>query len=395
MPDGTPVLVGVIRDITELRRMQEQLKESDEQRLKAIMDHCGMPVYIKDLDGRYLQLNRSFLELGDFDESALLGKTDYDIFAPRYADAFRENDLQVQRQRSAMEFEEVAPQADGDHTYVTVKFPLYDAVGQLYAICGISTDVTERKRMEAKLLRYTHELERSNQELDDFAYIASHDLKEPLRGLFNHASFLMEDYTDKLDEDGVHRLQRLSQLCQRMENLVNDLLYFSRLGRTQLAIQEVNLNAVVDEITQMMESTLKERKAKIVVPRELPRMTCDRPRMTEVFRNLITNAVKYNDKKAPKVEIGFLDEPDMAGGRAATVFYVKDNGLGIDPGFHQEIFRIFKRLQPAGSGEVSGTGVGLTFVKKIVERHGGRIWLESQPGKGSSFFFTILQGDAA
>jgi signal transduction histidine kinase len=248
------------------------------------------------------------------------------------------------------------------------------------------------RRSAAKERAYINELERSNQELDDFAYIASHDLKEPLRGLFNHASFLLEDYKDKIDDDGVRRLNRLGQLCQRMERLINDLMYFSRLGRADLAMQETDPNAVIVEIRQMMETVLSERRTRIIVPRTLPRIVCDRTRVTEVFRNLITNAVKYNDKTERVVEIGFLESVNTKERTEKSVFYVRDNGVGIASEFHQEIFRIFKRLQNASDGQETGTGVGLTFVKKIVERHGGRIWLESESGKGTVFYFSLNCG---
>jgi signal transduction histidine kinase len=246
------------------------------------------------------------------------------------------------------------------------------------------------RRLAAKEVAYRSDLERSNQDLDDFAHIASHDLKEPLRGLFNHASFLLEDYKDKIDEDGVRRLTRIGQLCQRMERLINDLMYFSRLGRADLAVRETDPNAVIVEIRQMMQTLLSERNARIVVPRTLPQIVCDKTRVTEVFRNLITNAVKYNDKTEPLVEIGFLDSAaDTEERNERNVFYVKDNGIGIDPEFHQEIFRIFKRLQNASDASDTGTGVGLTFVKKIVERHGGRVWLKSESGKGTIFYFSL------
>jgi signal transduction histidine kinase len=248
------------------------------------------------------------------------------------------------------------------------------------------------RRLAEKELAYIGDLERSNQELDDFAYIASHDLKEPLRGLANHASFLLEDYRDKIDEDGVRRLNRLGQLCQRMERLINDLMYFSRLGHADLAMRETDLNAVIVEIEQMMETLLVERHARIVVPFALPQIVCDKTRVTEIFRNLVTNAVKYNDKTEPIVEIGFVETLVTKERVEKNVFYVKDNGIGIDPGFHQEIFRIFRRLRSATDDPEAGTGVGLTFVKKIVERHGGCIWLESEPGKGAVFYFSLDHG---
>jgi light-regulated signal transduction histidine kinase (bacteriophytochrome) len=171
-------------------------------------------------------------------------------------------------------------------------------------------------------------------------------------------------------------------------------MYFSRLGRADLAIQAADPNAIVVEIQQMMETLLSERHARIVVPRALPLIVCDKTRLTEVFRNLITNAVKYNDKTERTVEIGFLETVNTKTGSEKNVFYVRDNGVGIDPEFHQEIFRIFKRLQNTPDGQEAGTGVGLTFVKKIVERHGGRIWLESESGKGTVFYFSLNCGPA-
>jgi len=265
-------------------------------------------------------------------------------------------------------------------------------VGLMLIMALAVVSILVMRRLADKEQAYLSELERSNQELDDFAYIASHDLKEPLRGLANHATFLLEDYKDRFDEDGVRRLTRLGQLCQRMERLINDLLYFSRLGRADLAVQETDPNAVIVEIQQMMETLLSERHARIVVPRVLPHIVCDRTRVIEVFRNLITNAVKYNDKPERLVEIGFLESVNTKEGSERNVFYVKDNGVGIDPEFHPEIFRIFKRLQNVPDGPDTGTGVGLTFVKKIIERHGGRIWLESEAGKGTVFYFSLNRG---
>lgn len=252
-------------------------------------------------------------------------------------------------------------------------------------------EATERKRQDAELARHVAALERSNKELDDFAYIASHDLKEPLRGLFNNARFLQDDYAEKLDQDGVDRLSRLSYLCQRMEQLINDLLYFSRLGRQDLAIHPTDLNAVIRDIQMMSETTLKERNVAIVLPRPLPSISCDETRITEVFRNLITNAAKYNDNAEKRIEIGHLPTLETAKGTANDVFYVRDNGIGIAAEFYEDIFRIFKRLN-AEDDDKKGTGVGLTFVRKIIERHGGRIWLDSVCGEGTTFYFTIGQG---
>lgn len=247
---------------------------------------------------------------------------------------------------------------------------------------GTIRDITERKEAEIAIADYVLKLKQSNQELDDFAYIASHDLKEPLRGLSNNALFLKEDYEEQLDDGAKKRLGRMSYLCERMERLVDDLLYFSRLGRQELAIQKTDLNDVINDIEMMTETVMKEQNAHIVIPEKLPTITCDLPRITELFRNLITNAIKYNDKDKKIIEIGTKQ------GDKQIVFYVRDNGIGIDQCFYDDVFRIFKRLNDEDDN-VKGTGVGLTFVKKIIERHKGRIWLESTLGEGTTFYFTL------
>lgn len=265
-----------------------------------------------------------------------------------------------------------------------------DEVGKLAEVLyAFQRKVEEVKRATEELQHYVAALERSNKELDDFAYIASHDLKEPLRGIHNHSCFLLEDNEKILDEESAKRLHRLVYLSQRMEQLVNDLLYFSRLGRHELALRETDVNTLIHDIEDTIDHFIKEHNGRIVLPKPLPTITCDAVRVTEVFRNLITNAMKYNDNEEKRVEIGWLESAkDRSGEPVAEVFYVKDNGKGIAPEFHEEVFRIFRRLH-ANKEKAEGTGVGLTFVKKIIERHGGHIWLESEPGKGSTFYFTL------
>lgn len=261
---------------------------------------------------------------------------------------------------------------------------------------GIVRDISERIRQEERLRTmvgqleaYTADLERSNQDLDEFAYIASHDLKEPLRGLHNHSRFLLEDYENQLDEDGVRRLNRLVRLSQRMEKLVNDLLYFSRIGRQQLAVKRTDINLVIKDVVGTLEVFLEERHAQVTTDGQLPEVVCDATRLTEVFRNLVTNAVKYNDKPEPLVTIGYLDHYAGKDGMVASdVFFVRDNGKGIAPEFYDDIFRIFKRLEKSQDSD-DGTGAGLTFVRKIIARHNGEIWLESELGAGTTFYFTL------
>lgn len=256
-------------------------------------------------------------------------------------------------------------------------------IGGRTGFVGTIRDISERRRSEEQVRRTLEALRKSNRELDEFAYIASHDLKEPLRGLSNNALFLKEDQGDRLDADGLRRLDRIGFLAARMEQLVDDLLYFSRLGRQDLAVGETDLNAVIAEIAEMIDAMHHDGPVRIRVEGTLPTIVCDRPRVAELFRNLISNAIKYNDK--PEKEIVIACAP-TADGRPE--FRVRDNGIGIEPRFHDEIFRIFKRLNSEDDA-VKGTGAGLTFVRKIVERHGGAIRVESAPGEGTSFLFTL------
>ena len=243
-------------------------------------------------------------------------------------------------------------------------------------------------RQADELAKINIELEQSNTELDAFAYIASHDLKEPLRGIHNYSNFLIEDYSSVLNEDGVSKLQTLVRLSQRMEDLINSLLHFSRLGRVELAIYRTNLNDVIQQVLDLLRARIEETGVNISIPRSLPIVECDRILVTEVFSNLISNAIKYSDRSDKWVEVGYLDPDSSLGDLEAPIFYVRDNGIGIKERFLDNIFRIFKRLH--GQNQYGGgTGAGLTIVKKIVERHGGRIWVDSTFGSGSTFYFTL------
>ncbi len=260
-------------------------------------------------------------------------------------------------------------------------------------------------RKAEELTRLNTELTRSNAELDSFAYIASHDLKEPLRGIHNYASFLIEDYEDKLDAEGVRKLHALQRLTQRMDTLIESLLHYSRVGRVDLAMRETDLNQLLVEALELLKPLIDEVQAEIRIPRPLPTIYCDSVRVREVFHNLISNALKYNTRDNRWVEIGYddtgsyidrlmvqqagirippLKQPDSL----PIVLYVQDNGIGIRDKHFEAIFRIFRRLH-ARDAFGGGTGSGLTIAKKIIERHGGHIWVESTYGEGSKFCFTL------
>ena len=253
-------------------------------------------------------------------------------------------------------------------------------------------------RKADELARVNKELTRSNVELDSFAYIASHDLKEPLRGIYNYSSFLIEDYGQTLDAEGVDKLNTLMRLTHRMEDLINSLLHYSRLGRSELQAQPVDLNQLVAGVFNVLEVSERDRQVQFNIPRSLPTVSCDRTLVSELFTNLIGNGIKYNQKPEKIIEIGYItpqENPKIVetlescfNSDLPIVFYVRDNGIGIREKHLESIFRIFKRLH--GRNKYGGgTGAGLTIAKKIVERHGGEIWVESVYPEGSTFYFTL------
>jgi len=253
------------------------------------------------------------------------------------------------------------------------------------AIVGIVLSKAE------ELAKINQELERSNRELASFAYAASHDLKEPLRGIYNFSTILIEDYAQILDEDGVDYLQTVLSLSVRMETLINSLLRLSQLGQTELHLQLTNLNELLNQVIDVITASRQEAQLNIHIPRTLPTVQCDPVLLNEVFTNLMINALKYNDKPEPLIEIGFItseESHNFPKNTSFPVFYVKDDGIGIQEHHYQTIFRLFKRLH-SQEKYGGGTGAGLAISKKIVELHSGQIWVESSIGNGSTFYFTL------
>lgn len=234
------------------------------------------------------------------------------------------------------------------------------------------------------------DLERSHAELDSFAYVASHDLKEPLRGIHNYAEMLRVDYAGKLDKEGDAKLATLSRLSTRMDQLLSALLDYSRVGRSEFSNSQVDLNQIVSEALDTLDLRIRTAGVVIRIPRPLPSFKGDHFRLLEVFTNLLSNAIKYNDKPVKEIEIGF--EESTVGDQ--PVMYIRDNGIGIQERHHEQIFEIFRRLH-AQAEFGGGAGAGLSIAGKIINRIGGRIWLKSIPGEGTTFYFTLGKTTAA
>jgi len=242
----------------------------------------------------------------------------------------------------------------------------------------LKNEVAIRRTIQQQQQQLLEKLKAVNQELKEFAYVVSHDLKAPLRGISTIATWIVNDYKDKLDEEGKKQLELLLSRVNRMQNLIEGVLQYSRVGRGQEERCPVDLNALVAEI---IDSIAPPEHIKIRVNTTLPTIICDRTRMTQLFQNLISNAVKYMDKPHGLIEIDCHDQENY------WVFSVRDNGPGIEEKYFDKIFQIFQTLSPRD--EYESTGVGLSLVKKIVELYGGKVWVESKVGHGSTFYFTL------
>ena len=247
-------------------------------------------------------------------------------------------------------------------------------------VIGIDQDITDAKKRYLEIESLKDELERSNSELDDFAHIASHDLKEPLRGISNYAQFLKEDYGDELDETATQYVDRMIALSKNLSDMIADLLRMSRITRLDHRDQTADFNSVLDEISQSLEFTLSERNAIIEVADDIPVVAMDPAGLRELLRNLIVNGIKYNESDQPTINVSY--DPK------SKAFCVADNGIGIAANQIDDVFSPFRHLNPHDRFGRS-TGLGATICQKLVNNAGGKIWIESEVGSGSKFWFTL------
>ena len=252
--------------------------------------------------------------------------------------------------------------------------------GQTTGYVGTLTDISSLKRAEEALQQRTIELERSNKALDQFASITSHDLQEPLRMVSSYVQLLEKNYRDRLDPSANQFIQFAVDGAARMHGLIQDLLVFSRLGTQAIEFNPVDCEQILEETLQNLEVSIRENDA-VITHDPLPVVQADKSQLRQLFQNLLTNAIKFRGEAPPVIHVTANPSDEE------WIFSFKDNGIGIEPEFFERIFEIFQRLHP--KDEYPGTGIGLAICQKIVERHSGRTWLESEPGKGSSFYFSL------
>lgn len=365
------------------RRRIEAIQASTLARLQSILDNTVDAIVTMDGDRRIQSFNKGAVRILGYTAEEIIGRTADELLLAPILDGptgeIREQEIRTR---------------NGRHIPVELSVSEVRTADGLVFNC-IIREIGERKRLEAALAAHAAALERSNTELEEFAYIASHDLKEPLRAISNHTQFLAEDHGDKLDEDGLRRIARLQELCARADRLITELLQFSRLGSDDLKIEAVDLGALAEQVRADLADTLAERNATLRISSDLPTVRGDRTRLASLLHNLAVNGLKYNDAAEPQVEIGVAQDGPDADTHAQTdasrvTVYVRDNGIGIAPEFQDTVFKIFKRLN-SDKTYGPGSGVGLSFARKIVERHGGRLSFEAAPGGGTTFFFD-LQG---
>ncbi|MDP8940406.1 MAG: PAS domain S-box protein [Actinomycetota bacterium] len=372
---GRRAMSVVVHDITERKRAEEKLMRSESSlRAAQRMAHLGDWEYGLDEDrGRWSdELYRIFGFAPQ--EFVPAYRIFFDLVHPDDRRAVRREVFGALRggRQSSRDYRIV--RSDGEvrsgHTEYRV---VRDGSGRPVSMAGTLQDITERKRME-------EDPRRSNEELEQFAYIASHDLQEPLRMVSSYTQLLARRCKGQLDEDADEFIGYAVDGAERMQRLVNGLLTYSRVGTRGKEFSPTDLAIAVEAATANLRLAIEESGAPVTFD-TLPTVIGDRTQLTQLFQNLIGNAVKFRGAEPPEIHVGAERRNEE------WVISVRDNGIGIDPRYADKVFVIFKRLH--GWGEYEGTGLGLAICKRIVERHGGRMWVESAPGEGSTFYFTL------
>lgn len=399
------VVFGVIVARAQTRLEARRVTAEDEvtashNQLQNLIDNTAAVIYMKRIDnGQYVLVNREWERLFGVNRERVVHCNDQEVFPPALAAELRANDLGVAKAGQTVQFEESPVIGGRLRTYLSVKFPVCDNVGLPYAVCGISTDITERKEAEEEIRRLnagletrvrerTAELEASTRELDAFAYSVSHDLRAPLRSLHGFSDALLDDYAEVLDDVGQGYLRRVQHNVQRMGGMIDDLLNLSRATRVDLTREEVDISGLAREILDELAVADPDRRVTTVVGDGLTAYG-DPALVRLALHNLLANAWKFTGKRAEaRIEVG----RKARGGEEQ--FFVRDNGAGFDMKYAPKLFDAFQRLHPVTDFE--GTGIGLATVARIVRRHGGAISAEAEPDNGATFYFNLLPAkDAA
>lgn len=369
-------MTGTAQDVTELKKAEQKITQ-----LASIVEFSSDAIISKTTEGYVTSWNKQAEKLFGYSEKEMLGKHISIIFPEGHEN---EEDMILKEIKSGyalLNYETERRKKNGQVFPISATIsPIKDPSGKIIGVSKIARDITERKAAEEKLLAYTKVLEQKNKETEQFAYVASHDLQEPLRTITNYIGLFDRKYKGKLDEHADTYIGFIDSASRRMQVLITDLLEYTRI-ETDKAQHEVDCNIVLSEIRKDMEAIIEETQAQIISDK-LPVITGHYSRLKSLFQNLISNAIKFRKPgEQPVVEVRVKDKGKH------WLFEIRDNGIGIEKAYYDKIFKIFQRLH--SRKEYQGTGIGLAHCKKIVDLRGGQIWVESEFGKGSSFYFTL------
>jgi len=348
----------------------------------SLVEHLPICVYRIDLDGRITFGNSAYLNDVGRPLDQLLGKTVFDLFPEEQARKYDADDRRVMETGEV--FHDIEEHfAHGEKLYVEVlKSLVHDHEGRPVGVQGLYWDVTARKRAEEQLQKTMSELERSNNDLQQFAAVASHDLHAPLRRISTVSQMILEQNAGQIDTAAREMLGFIASGAEQMQELIEDLLAHSHVGALNKPLELVDCDLIVKKAISNLDVSIRESGAQVQVG-PMPTVMANKVELVQVFQNLVGNAIKYHGEAMPRVDVHAESRGDE------WLFHVKDNGIGIPPEHCGKVFEAFHRLH--GEEEYPGTGIGLATCKKIVERLDGRIWVESQEGAGSEFLFTIPQ----
>ncbi len=368
-------------EMQERKQAEEALRESEEK-YRTILEKIEDAYYEVDLAGNLTFFNDSMCRIWGYPREELMGMNDRQYTDKENAKKLFQAFNKVYRTgepRRECDWEII--RKDGTKRYIEASVSLRkDSSDKPIGFRGIIRDITERKQAEEALKEKTEELARSNRELEQFAYVASHDLQEPLRMVTSYVQLLAQRYKGKLDSDAHEFISFAVDGAIRMWKLINDLLTYSRLGTRGKELESADCQTVLNQSLNDLKVAIEENGA-VVTHDPLPTVMVDKLQLGQIFQNLIGNAIKFRGNEPPRIHVSASRNGNM------WTFSVRDNGIGIAPEYAERIFIIFQRLH--GRNEYDGTGIGLAICKKIVERHGGRIWAESEVGKGATFYFTL------
>jgi PAS domain S-box-containing protein len=384
----------LLEDIAHRELIERKLKQAyadlahnaQEIRLQATaLETAANSIMITDTTGNIQWVNPAFIQETGYSLQEVKGQNPRILKSGMQGHAFYHTLWHTILNGKPWRGELVNRRKNGSHYFCDLTItPVIDEKRQITSFVGIGQNITDRKQAEQELVRQKAILEKVNLELDSFVYTASHDLRAPLRGISSFASFLEEDYLDRLDETGKGYLTEIRKGTNLMSDLIDDLLTLSRISRIHNPYEDVDINDLIKKVNERLHYEIEETDTELIIASNMPTIRCDRIKMAEVFANLLSNAIKFSSKnpqKKPYVEMGYSETTEE------HQFYIKDNGIGIAPEFHKKVFGIFKRLHTYA--EFEGTGAGLSIVERIIKDHQGKIWIESQLAKGATFYFTI------